>query len=638
MYKINEDLSIYVTRGDIVLFDVAAEFDGKPYTFMPGDLIRIKVFKKKNCAEVALEKDFPVTAATQKVQVYLSEEDTKIGKVISKPVDYWYEVELNPLSEPQTIIGYDEDGAKIFKLFPEGADKEVEEYEPGEEELLARFMDDELDLTSKHPVENQAIARAITRLEGGYKEIHDAIAEKYVTPQMYGALGDGAADDTEAIQKALDGGSVYFPSGVYCVTTYTARRLRVPSNRYIRFAKGAIIKGINSNAEVSSVFCVKDVDNVTIEGATIIGDIEENTSAAEGAGHGIHIQNSSNVTVKDCVIKNCFTDGVYTNAVNNVKVLNTMFDNCGRLACGTVCGENVLIEGCTARNNKRVAPMGGFFVEPNFENDRIKNVVIRSCVTENMGAMGYYVTLRALNNGEDISVLFENCVDIGSKLAFFVGTFAPSVKHGGFVKVTNLTSLKSSIGPISIEGYSAENTPTIYFDGLTLVDGNTSNQGVSYGSAIVFTNGGGNIDFNNVRTENGGLMHRCLYSAKDLSRVNVTNHDFLTSRSQHCVNYHNGIADKATFNEATSVGFDYSVVNIVNASVDFYKPSNIGAECELYFTGANSSFRVREHTIEGITTSAGQYARMTSNIGYMKIKKISDTVFAVLAKSGTFAV
>ena len=49
-------------------------------------------------------------------------EDTKIGQVINKPIDYWYEIELNPEINPQTVIGYDNDGAKIFKLFPEGAD------------------------------------------------------------------------------------------------------------------------------------------------------------------------------------------------------------------------------------------------------------------------------------------------------------------------------------------------------------------------------------------------------------------------------------------------------------------------------------------------------------------------------------
>ena len=93
--------------------------------------------------------------------MYLSKTDTKIGEVINKPTDYWYEVEVNPHTNPQTIIGYGEEGAAIFKLFPEG--DEVEAPEPDPE--VIRVIDSELDLTSQRPVENQAIARAIAQLE-----------------------------------------------------------------------------------------------------------------------------------------------------------------------------------------------------------------------------------------------------------------------------------------------------------------------------------------------------------------------------------------------------------------------------------------------------------------------------------------
>ena len=51
MYIVNDDNSIYVTRGDIVLFDVTAEYNKKPFSFQVGDLVRIKVSKKKNCKE-----------------------------------------------------------------------------------------------------------------------------------------------------------------------------------------------------------------------------------------------------------------------------------------------------------------------------------------------------------------------------------------------------------------------------------------------------------------------------------------------------------------------------------------------------------------------------------------------------------
>ena len=122
MFRVNDDKSIYTTRGDIGSFNVAAK-DGKvPYVFQAGEVVQFKVFEKNNVESVVLQKNFPVEEATESVGVWLTGEETKIGEAISKPVEYWYEVVLNPVTAPQTIVGYDDDGAKIFMLFPEGGD------------------------------------------------------------------------------------------------------------------------------------------------------------------------------------------------------------------------------------------------------------------------------------------------------------------------------------------------------------------------------------------------------------------------------------------------------------------------------------------------------------------------------------
>ncbi len=168
MFVINDDLSIYVTRGDAVFFSVTCEDDGVPSVFQAGDVVRFTVYGKKNAENVVLQKDFPVVSATEDVEVYLSESETKIGGVISKPTDYWYEVELNPFTDPKTIIGYDEDGAKVFKLFPEGRDLTEEEPDITEDDIPV--VDKELDMTSLRPVQNQAIARAVAKLDGAVKE------------------------------------------------------------------------------------------------------------------------------------------------------------------------------------------------------------------------------------------------------------------------------------------------------------------------------------------------------------------------------------------------------------------------------------------------------------------------------------
>lgn len=120
MFYISDDLTINITRGDSAVLSVSATISGTSYEFKPDDVIRLKVFARKDCADVVLQKDITVTEATSAVEIALTSEETTIGEVISKPTDYWYEVELNPETKPQTIIGYDDNGAKVFKLFPEG--------------------------------------------------------------------------------------------------------------------------------------------------------------------------------------------------------------------------------------------------------------------------------------------------------------------------------------------------------------------------------------------------------------------------------------------------------------------------------------------------------------------------------------
>lgn len=196
-----EDNNIFVTRGDILLFSVTAKDGDEAYHFEAG-VARMKIYAKKDCTKVVFQKDFPIPTLTEVFDIYLTEEETKIGEVISKPVDYWYEIELNPETEPQTIIGYSVDGPAIFRLFPEGADKldDVPDITPED----IPVVDEALDLTSERPVQNQAIAAAIKKLESECKNYH-------ITPQMFGARGDGVTDDTWAFQSMIRYADAYAP-------------------------------------------------------------------------------------------------------------------------------------------------------------------------------------------------------------------------------------------------------------------------------------------------------------------------------------------------------------------------------------------------------------------------------------------
>ena len=174
MFKIESDKTINVTRGDILFFNVSAKdkVTGEKFEFHSGDIVRFTVYGKMNSENVVLQKDFVVTEVCDELELFFSKDDTRIGDPISKPAVYWYEVELNPDFRPVTIIGYDEDGAKIFRLYPEGIDINSPDNEITEEDIP--FVDDELDALSDRPVANKAVTGAVMKL---YELIENLEAE-----------------------------------------------------------------------------------------------------------------------------------------------------------------------------------------------------------------------------------------------------------------------------------------------------------------------------------------------------------------------------------------------------------------------------------------------------------------------------
>ena len=117
--RVIDGTDIKINRGDILPLELTIPIsDEENYIFKVGDKIRFAVYRKKGYDEEPLiEKNITVDEETEAVNFVLTKNDTKIGDYINKPVTYWYEVELN---DQQTIIGYDDDGAKLFILYPEG--------------------------------------------------------------------------------------------------------------------------------------------------------------------------------------------------------------------------------------------------------------------------------------------------------------------------------------------------------------------------------------------------------------------------------------------------------------------------------------------------------------------------------------
>ena len=117
--------TIMLNRGDVLNLTLSVKVNGiTDYTFQIGDKIVFSIYNKGKLNDSAvLVKEINILEETSTVTINLTSEETKLGEMKNKPVEYWYEVELNPDTAPQTVVCFDETGAKIFELYPEGADE-----------------------------------------------------------------------------------------------------------------------------------------------------------------------------------------------------------------------------------------------------------------------------------------------------------------------------------------------------------------------------------------------------------------------------------------------------------------------------------------------------------------------------------
>lgn len=160
----------------------------------------------------------------------------------------------------------------------------------------------------------------------------------YADVKEFGAYGDGVHDDAAAIQKALDslknnGGTIYFPEGIYCISNC----LIFYSNQHLDFENGAVIKRMALNNEkepielrylLASYTSAKlsegrynGTHDVVISGATFDGNEEITTDSKITLFNLCH---TSNVKITGC----SFVNGSLWHYIECNSSKDVLIDNC----------------------------------------------------------------------------------------------------------------------------------------------------------------------------------------------------------------------------------------------------------------------------------------------------------------------
>jgi hypothetical protein len=197
-----------------------------------------------------------------------------------------------------------------------------------------------------------------------------------------GAKGDGRANDTAAIQAAIDvvatGGTVLIPDGTYLVSTLPRENLRLKSDMVLKLARSAVLKAIPSNEKRVALLRISSASNVTIVGGTLQGQ-RNKLQEARGLGMGIRIDNaSSTISILNVTANDMWGDGFYIEDATDVKLCGVTASNNRRQGLSIIQGDNILVKNALFQTTNGARPGAGIDLEPDERGQAINNIRIQS--------------------------------------------------------------------------------------------------------------------------------------------------------------------------------------------------------------------------------------------------------------------
>jgi len=259
------------------------------------------------------------------------------------------------------------------------------------------------------------------------QEMVDRVAAGEVHEARASWWGFDAEDATACLQGAIDSGArrlIVEDMG----TPWVVMPIELRSHQEIVFEEGVevVAKRGEFHGGGDALFSARGVESVTLrgEGATFRMWREDYANPdlytkAEWR-HCLQLRGVRNVRVYGLTLAESGGDGIYIGAglagATNTDVLikNVTCDGNYRQGISVITAENLRIEDTILRNTSGTWPQAGIDFEPNDPRERLVNIVMRNCLSEN-NTYGYVVNITPHNAPtRPVSMRFENCRAVGN--------------------------------------------------------------------------------------------------------------------------------------------------------------------------------------------------------------------------------
>lgn len=275
----------------------------------------------------------------------------------------------------------------------------------------------------------------------------------YITPESFGAVGDGIVDDTKAFKELLEY-TKYNDCTVLLTGNYAVDSINLPDGSRV-ISQGGIIRKIPRNE--TSYHLVTLNENCLIDGLVMTGDRESNSTDGQW-GCCVYIAGKNSV-IKNCTMFDPHGDGIYIHSDNAI-VDNCIISNAFRNGISVTDGDNFTIRNTKIFNVNGHNPQCGIDIEPNNAVDSVSGQIIDVSIFDSCGGILIYKNAKQINA---ISVACRNVDIFGTrgKNAIRVRNDVYSFDEYSFDNIRILDSRPESDSVVEFT-FSGDDNPAIY--------------------------------------------------------------------------------------------------------------------------------------------------------------------------------